>query len=186
MGSCHPKPGKQQQTYRWNDKVDEHLCCWIDISKCVWLWRVPNWKESPEVEMMVTVEIAFDWLNSTSHLHIIPTFMRTSTVIAWIKCWCAIICFVLQTSKKREKQHEIQGSIYHLRQIIATENTSFGPLKGIAFWFREIPLFQWNLGWWNIIPFGKDITRVASPTLFFLINYIYMYWDRSSPIASLL
>ena len=66
-------------------------------------------EESPEMEMMVTVEIAFDWSNSTNHT--IPTFMTTSTVIASIKCWGAIIFDVLQTSKKGETTHEIQGLI---------------------------------------------------------------------------
>ena len=31
-----------------------------------------------------------------------------------------------------------------------------GPPKGS--WRREIPLFQGNLGWWNIIPFGHMVS----------------------------
>ncbi len=37
-------------------------------------------------------------------------------------------------------------------QIIATSHDRFPPNGGLV---REIPLFQGNLGWWNIIPFGQ-------------------------------
>ena len=42
-------------------------------------------------------------------------------------------------------------------QIIATSH-DLTPNGGLV---REIPLFQGNLGWWNIIPFGQMSSEVV-------------------------
>ena len=47
------------------------------------------------------------------------------------------------------------------RQFIATSH-DLTPNGGLV---REIPLFQGNLGWWNIIPFGQKNT-ISKPSFF--------------------
>ncbi len=48
--------------------------------------------------------------------------------------------------------------MYLSGQIIATSHD----LTPKDSWGKEIPLFQGNLGWWNIIPFGQNLWEVFS------------------------
>ena len=47
-------------------------------------------------------------------------------------------------------------------QIIATSH-DLTPNGGLV---REIPLFQGNLGWWNIIPFGQKGMQMTGANVF--------------------
>ncbi len=53
---------------------------------------------------------------------------------------------------------KIPSAFLNSGQIIATSH-DLTPNGGLV---REIPLFQGNLGWWNIIPFGQLIELQAT------------------------